>query len=575
MTFRAKQPGAPRHRSTHDQEARQRLYVTVGFIAVIAAAIGILIAAVVVSYYNEHLQSVVTVDGQDVSRDSYVKRGEIELFRINEAEKRVREALAAGEVSQENAANQLDLLTRQRDEVGQRALDALVDEILLTKYAAAEGISASDADLDAALTREASRPELRETYAIFVRPEVDAGADFPSPEQQAAARATAERALSELNGGTDFGAVAAKYSTDISKENGGLYGTLADTNPTDDAWVKALFALPLDGTTEVIEGADGTFRIGRVTEITPAREDPSFRSAIAEGPGLEAYKAALIGRVLEDKLDDKIVAAATKSPVEQVRAYEILIEAGGTEEEARAAHILYSPNDDPNAATELPADDPAWAAAKAEADAAVEKLLATPEAERNQAFADLAKSESDDTGSGIHGGDLGWFTRGTMVEEFGSAIFDGQHVKGEVIGPVKSQFGYHVIRYDGKRAPAQQRAAELLIKARETGADFQALARENSDGLESIKGGDLGWIAPGQSRDQKVDDVLFALQPGEVSEGLQLDDGYHIYKAAEREVRPLTTEQINKIGNNAFDAWYAAKKAAADIEQHYDALSGL
>jgi parvulin-like peptidyl-prolyl isomerase len=575
MTFRAKQPGAPRHRSTHDQEARQRLYVTVGFIAVIAAAIGILIAAVAVSYYNEHLQSVVTVDGQNVSRDAYVKRGEIELFRINEAEKRVREALAAGEVSQENAANQLNLLTRQRDEVGQTALDALVDEILLAKYAAAEGISASDADLDAALTREASRPELRETYAIFVRPEVDAGADFPGPEQQAAAKATAERALAELNGGADFGAVAAKYSTDISKENGGLYGTLADTNPTDDAWVKALFALPVDGTTEVVEGADGTFRIGRVTEITPAREDPSFRSAIDEGPGLEAYKAALIGRVLQDKLDDKIVAAATKSPVEQVRAYEILIEAGGTEEEARAAHILYSPNDDPNAASELPADDPAWAAAKAEADAAVEKLLATPEDERNQAFADLAKSESDDTGSGINGGDLGWFTRGTMVEEFGSAIFDGQHVKGEVIGPVKSQFGYHVIRYDGKRAPAEQRAAELLIKAREAGADFEALARENSDGLEAIKGGDLGWIAPGQSRDQKVDDVLFALQPGEVSEGLQLADGYHIYKAGEREIRPLTTEQINKIGNNAFDAWYAAKKAAADIEQHYDALSGL
>jgi parvulin-like peptidyl-prolyl isomerase len=312
-----------------------------------------------------------------------------------------------------------------------------------------------------------------------------------------------------------------------------------------------------------------------VAEITPAREDPSFRSAIEQGPGLEPYKAALIGRVLQDKLDEKLVAEATKSPVDQVRAYEILVEAGGTEEEARAAHILYSPNDDPNTASELPQDDPAWADAEADADAAVAKLVATAEGERNQAFADLAATESDDTGSGINGGDLGWFTRGTMVEEFGTAIFDGEHEQGEVIGPVRSQFGYHVIRYDGKRAPAEQRAAELLIKAREAGADFEALARENSDGLEAIKGGDIGWIAPGQSRDQKVDEILFALQPGEVSDGLQLADGYHIYKAGDREVRPLTTEQINKIGNNAFDAWYAAKKAAADIEQHYDALSGL
>ena len=53
---------------------------------------------------------------------------------------------------------------------------------------------------------------------------------------------------------------------------------------------------------------------------------------------------------------------------------------------------------------------------------------------------------------------------------------------------------------------------------------------EISEGLEAIKGGDLGWVAPGQSRDQKVDDILVALEPGDVSEGLQLADGYHIYQ---------------------------------------------
>ncbi|HEY8168052.1 MAG TPA: peptidylprolyl isomerase [Candidatus Limnocylindrales bacterium] len=575
MTFRAK-TNAPKHRSTHDQEARQRLYVTVGFVAVIAAAIGILIAAVAVSYYNEHLQSVVTVDGQDVSRDAYVERVDIELFRITEAEKRVREALASGEVSSDNATTQLQLLAQQREQVGQTALDGLIDEILLAKYAAAEGVTVSDAELEAAVTREASRPELRETYAVFVRPEVSAGEDFPTPEQAAAAKATAERALAELQSGADFGAVAAKYSSDISKENGGRYGSLADTNPTDDAWVKSLFALESGGTTEVIEGADGTFRIGRVTEITPAREDPGFRAAIEQGPGIEAYTAATLSRVLQEKLDDKLVAEATKSPVEQIRASEIFVEdAGSTEEEARAAHILYSPKDDPAAAAELPADDPAWAAAKAEADAAVAAINGTPVAGRSQAFADLAESQSDDTASGISGGDLGWFTRGGMVEEFGSAVFDGDHAAGDIIGPVKSQFGYHVIRYDGKRPPAEQRAAELLIQAREAGADFAALAREHSDGLEALKGGDLGWIAPGQSQDKQIDTTLFALQPGAVSEGLKLDDGYHIYRAAERATRPLTPEQINKIGLNAFDNWYQAQKAEADIERHFDALSGL
>jgi len=82
-----------------------------------------------------------------------------------------------------------------------------------------EGVTASDAEIETAMGREASRPELRKTYAVFVRPEVDAGQDFPTPEQAAAARTTAERALAGLKGGADFGAVAAKYSTDISKDD--------------------------------------------------------------------------------------------------------------------------------------------------------------------------------------------------------------------------------------------------------------------------------------------------------------------------------------------------------------------
>ena len=44
------------------------------------------------------------------------------------------------------------------------------------------------------------------------------------------------------------------------------------------------------------------------------------------------------------------------------------------------------------------------------------------------------------------GGNLGWFGRGMMVREFEDAAFSGK--KGQIIGPVKTQFGYHVIRID-------------------------------------------------------------------------------------------------------------------------------
>lgn len=57
-------------------------------------------------------------------------------------------------------------------------------------------------------------------------------------------------------------------------------------------------------------------------------------------------------------------------------------------------------------------------------------------------FADLAKQFSM-CPSGRKGGDLGWFGKGMMVKEFEDAAFN--HAKGEVVGPVKTQFGWHLI----------------------------------------------------------------------------------------------------------------------------------
>lgn len=58
-------------------------------------------------------------------------------------------------------------------------------------------------------------------------------------------------------------------------------------------------------------------------------------------------------------------------------------------------------------------------------------------------FAELAKRFSD-CPSGKKGGDLGWFGKGQMVREFEEAAFNGQ--KGSTVGPVKTQFGWHLIK---------------------------------------------------------------------------------------------------------------------------------
>jgi parvulin-like peptidyl-prolyl isomerase len=61
-------------------------------------------------------------------------------------------------------------------------------------------------------------------------------------------------------------------------------------------------------------------------------------------------------------------------------------------------------------------------------------------------FAKLAAAESDDVGSGAMGGDLGTFGHGRMVPSFDEAVFKMK--AGEISAPVKSQFGYHIIRLD-------------------------------------------------------------------------------------------------------------------------------
>jgi len=243
MPLRVRSGGVRPRRSGAENDARQRLLVTIGFIAIVLIVVVILGGYLVAGYYNDHIKAVATVDGVAINRDQLRKRAEILLFSIGEGEKRVRESLAAGQVGKDVAAQQLQQLTKQRDSVGQDALNELINEALLVEFSAADGVTYTDADLEAQLTTLASKAESRKVLAIFVVPEVSAGADAPTDQQKADAKAKADAALAALRSGTDFGAVAKQYSGDISKEQGGDFGEIQSTNGTDRAWVNALFKL--------------------------------------------------------------------------------------------------------------------------------------------------------------------------------------------------------------------------------------------------------------------------------------------------------------------------------------------
>ena len=80
-------------------------------------------------------------------------------------------------------------------------------------------------------------------------------------------------------------------------------------------------------------------------------------------------------------------------------------------------------------------------------------------------FAELAKAESDDKGSGSRGGDLSWFGMGAMVKEFQDTAFALENI-GDVSKPVRSQFGFHIIKLLGKKdfAPLEEKRNEIISR---------------------------------------------------------------------------------------------------------------
>lgn len=161
--------------------------------------------------------------------------------------------------------------------------------------------------------------------------------------------------------------------------------------------------------------------------------------------------------------------------------YEQNLQRFSTPEERRASHILIAVNNEKSDAD-----------AKKEADEIYKQLQADP-----SKFAQLAKSKSADPGSARQGGDLGFFQKGMMVPEFDNAVFSGK--KGDLVAPVKTQFGYHIIKIvDVKPAQAkplkevrgeiealyQQQAAIRAFA--EDAENFSNMVYEQSESLQPV-----------------------------------------------------------------------------------------
>lgn len=294
----------------------------------------------------------------------------------------------------------------------------------------------------------------------------------------------------------------------------------------------------------------------------------------------EGYRAQLAKGYLTDKEADEEYVR---------RVYERL------KENVRASHILI---DCPEGA--LPADT---LRAYGRAMEVYELLKSGAD------FEETAKLMSDDPSVKYNGGDLGYFTALQMVPSFEAAVYELQ--PGEISLPVRSRFGYHVIKMTDRRPDRgkvhvahiykhiSQDAAQSVVDeamaqmdslyaAIMAGADFAELAKTYSDDKASAqRGGELGWVGMRQTI-PAFEDKIFAMADGEVSRPFVTPVGIHIVKRFEHKlIEPYEVKHdqivmmLNRMGENdkgqkALIARLKKEYAmSATDQQAYEMLLGL
>ncbi len=248
------------------------------------------------------------------------------------------------------------------------------------------------------------------------------------------------------------------------------------------------------------------------------------------------------------------------------------------DEQVRARHILIKPKTE---------DDAGWH----EAQNRVREIAIRAQLKSTD-FAVLAKEVSDDAGSKSSGGDLGWFGKGRMVKEFEDTVFALK--EGQVSGPVKSQFGYHIIKLEGRQPSGIRPLDEVRNQVRDKLAEGLADAegsrratalREKIDaaklttdeqwrGLaEDVTTSNVTpWFAkgeaiPGLGRDPDLLAEATGAKEGFIGGPRRSSRGWVIYRVAQ--TRPSGTTPFDEAKDEARDAAKRAKAVAivrADLE---------
>lgn len=183
-------------------------------------------------------------------------------------------------------------------------------------------------------------------------------------------------------------------------------------------------------------------------------------------------------------------------------------------------------------------------------------------------FAELAEDYSEDFASAKNGGDLGWFKKGAMVPEFEEVAFSLE--PGDVSEPVKTKFGWHLIKLEEKRGKGDDQEAnarhillqispseETVGLLKDAADEFLDRASQSSFS-EAVEEQELevletGWFTQGGfitnvGRNPQMEEFAFANEPGQISDVLETATAFYVLQVKERKpagISPL--EEVKQI----------------------------
>ena len=286
-----------------------------------------------------------------------------------------------------------------------------------------------------------------------------------------------------------------------------------------------------------------------------------FRDALArDGVAYAGFREdvrqeMLISRVREREVENKIVVS--DGEIENFLANEGKT-GGAAAEQYEVAHILVRVPEG--------ASPEQLQTQRAKALQALAKLKA------GEDFAELAAAYSD-APDALKGGSLGVRSLERLPTLYADAVVALK--PGEVSEVLRSTNGFHIVRLAAKHGGArlaqvqQTRARHILIRASELvseaeakhrlaglrdrlehGGDFAELARLYSQDGSAAKGGDLGWLYPGDTVPE-FERVMDALKPQEISQPVQSPFGWHLIQVLERRVQDVSEERQKQVARQA------------------------